>query len=353
MPTEEEDGFVYMDRARSAAEAVSRHPHGRELSIVKSAIQAYISRWLLPDTFQNKLLLDHAPQLSRYVQNREGSRNVYFNTDQSWDEVDETNTRRVQVARFMSSLGRKLPSILIVDGGYNNITAGLGDIQGGRMVGSHAYNFDVVTCLTVNIDIVIVSEDDTTCNDLCTLVTSTIGPPLRRFGNGNHITGSDTNSSYQITLPLSNNVGAMSKESMGDDPVDAMYMASTSVEVSYDGTSTLRSSVPVRRGLADISSEGGMSIEHIIDGHDLRMMVSIDGPAAVTGMKPARYAIRVPPSGTEVMLKPEWRLSTTDHRIATIDPKTMILRPKRPGTVFIKLIDRDNTVLTSTEVVIS
>lgn len=342
--SEPSDGFFYKDRSRSSSEAASRQPAGREINVVKAAIQAYISRWLIPDTHQNKLLIDHAPRLSQFVQNREGARGIHFDIDQSWAEVDEVNTRKVQVARFVESLDRRLPAILIIDGGYRSRTAGLGDIQGGRMIGGIAFGFDLVVDLLVNIEIMIIAEDDSTCNDLSVLLTSTLGAPLRRFGGGNHIYSNDPNNHWQITLPLENEISALSRDTVGDDTTNQVWTASSSLEVMYDGQSTMMSGVPVRRGTGGIGTDGGHQIDFTTDGLPGNQ-VAISGPDNIGIRNPTKYKLTLITIGSEIVLNPKWRITISDFRIAVLDLHTMVLRPKALGTIEIRLHNENNDVI--------
>lgn len=338
------DGFFYTDRSRSSSEAASRQPAGREINVVKAAIQAYISRWLIPDTQQNRLLIEHAPRLSQFMQNRDGARGIHFNIDQSWGEIDEVNTRKVQVARFVESLERRLPAILIIDGGYRNRTAGLGDIQGGRMIGGVALNFDIITDLLVNIEIMVVAEDDSTCNDLSVLLTSTLGAPLRRFGGGNQIYSNDPNNHWQITLPLENEISALSRDVVGDDTTNQVWTASTSLEIMYDGQSTLTSGVPIRRGTGGIGTDGGHQIDFVYDGLPGSQVV-ISGPDKIGIRSPSKYKLVLSTIGAEIVLNPKWKVTLSDFRVAVLDLHTMVLRPKSLGTVEIRLHDETNEVI--------
>lgn len=348
--SESEGPFYFRDRARSPAEAASFRPEGRDINIVKSAIQGYIMKWLLPGTFQNKLLIRHAPRLQQFTQdNREDQRTIHFDLSHSWSEIDEENTRKVQVARFVESLNRKFPAILLIDGGFQSRTAGLGDIQGGKVIEGIQFDYDLVTDLVVSLEIMIIAEDDATCNDLSSLVASTLGPPLRRFGGGNHIVSNDPENDWQITLPLGNSISALSRTPMGDDPQNQIWTASMSLEVQYDNTTNMRTGVPVRRGFDSLGSEGAGMIEYTIDNQPGNEP-EFGGPNQIRVRNPTRFPVELPSTGTEIMVKPKWKLSVSDWRIATLDSHTMVLRPKRIGSITLRLFDENGDIIASKDV---
>jgi len=332
-------GFYFQDRPRSTDEAASQQPGGHEINIVKSAIQRYISKWLQDGTPQNSLLIGYAPRLGQFCT---GARDaLYFNTDFSWDIDQDSNDREVQVARLVESMGRRFPAILIIDGGYRNRTAGLGDVQAARSYDSRSMNFDVAVDMVVTLELMVISETEAVTNDLSVLLTTVVGPPLRRFGGGNLICSEDPNNHWQITLPLENSMSAISKESMGDDPQNRLYVASTSIEVMYDGVSALGREFAVRRGTGGLQTEGGHSITITADdtsGPDISFAV----PESVRSGRPVYVPLILTDSAVEILLRPHWRLYVSDYRVFTYDPSTFTLYPKAPGTATLVIQNRND-----------
>lgn len=340
-----EDGFFYNDRPRSVEEAVAQKSLTREVNLTKAVIQKYIETWFSPNTFQRRLIEEYAPRAMQFISGASSKRNIHFFTDVSWEmetmEAEDSNLRKVQIRRFMEQVGENYPAILIIDGGFRNRTAGLGDIQGGRMVGPTIVDFDVVTDLVINLDIMVAALDESTASDLALFVAQTIGPPLRRFGGGNQLTGSDKNTSYQVTFPLEISPSALSRENITDDPVNSKWTTSISLEVQFESVMSARTALPIYRGHTNLGEAGGAVGQMEIDVTNVSEMYPpvIDGPDTIRMNCPVGYRLTTS-NGYPVMVSNDWKMVVTDYRIATFNPRTMIMQPKRIGVVELRVVDR-------------
>jgi len=321
-----DDGFYYTRRSVSTAEAVAQNPRGREVNVAKAAIQRYIQLWLTPDTARRILLERYSPRAATFVLNRPAQRNIHVETGFSWETGDPTQ-RRVQVARMMKTLPERQPAILLVDGGFRNRPAGLGDLQGGRRLGKLLADYDLTLSLTINIDIIIGANDEGTCGDLALLVSEILGSPLRRLGGGNHLVCSEGDSTYQITLPLENSFGALTKEAVPDDPIDQKWTTSTSIEIAMESNSSLRGGVisPITMATAVNASES--------------ILPSISGSGRLQMGRIGEYSL-FDPAGNPTTLPGDWKVIVSDHRVATLvkSGRCICLRGIRPGNVEIQVV---------------
>lgn len=348
------EDFYYKDRARSTSEAASARPFGREINVTKAAIQRYIQEWLDPKTPHHRLLLKYAPRAGQFVVNKVGPSNIHFDLSRSWLHVDESNSRKVQIARFTEGVRERYPAVLIVDGGFRNRTAGLGDIQDGRVYGGSTVAVDVTIDLVVNLDIVIVALDESTCNDLSTIITSIMGPPLRRFGGGNHIVSHDPNNNWQVTLPMENEMGSLSRTQIGDDPKDSKWVATTSIQCTFEATEALWTAEPIRRGHTELSDEGGALGEAVVDTvPNFDDLVLIDGPTSIRLGRPTQYRLKLnTPGNPEILIQSDWKLVVSDWRLATIHPSTLMLHPRALGALQLRLLDSSRKILKTLDIVI-
>jgi len=339
------DGFYYQREAKSAAEAASRRPQTREINVTKAVLHRYLQRWLTPDSGHRTLLERYAPRALQFVLDRPRSRNVHFETGVTWSSEDPTE-RKTQIARFMEQIRERYPAILLIDGGFRNRPAGLGDISGGRMVAGAVYDLDLVSSMVINLDIMVMALDESTCSDLAAFLSSVLGSPLRRFGHGNHLTSQDGNANYQITLPLEISVGALNRENITEDPKDSKWSCTISLgEVSFDAVTSMRGQVPIRIGDDSIGDKGGsvgsLSVGSPVDGGSSVTSEgpTISGPSTARVNQPSAYRL-LGPGGEYVVRDPNWKVIVTDRRLATLSQDRLVLHPRRPGTIELRLVDR-------------
>lgn len=338
------DGFFHQRPAITTSEAVGHKPNTREINVTKSVIQKYIEGWLRPESKNRDILQRYAPRAMQFVGDRTGSRNIHFETGVSW-ESDDPSKRAVQLSRFFERVRESSPMILIIDGGFRNRPAGLGDIHGSRIVGGNGavQDIDLVMALVINIDIMVAALDESTCSDLAAFLSSILGSPLRRFGGGNHLVSSDPTNHYQVTLPLENTFSALSRENVTEDVIDSKWTTTTSLEVEFDATTSIRTSLPIRAGNTSLGDAGGSQGTQV--GVDSNVADSyppvIGGPSTVRLGHPSTYSLTG--GGYPIRWSTDWYWVVSDFRIAAFDPNNGILRPRQCGNIEIRVIDKNRT----------
>lgn len=340
--TTPDDGFYHKRAPETPAEAVTETPRGKDIGVTKAVLQRYIQRWLTPDSAHRRLLESYSPRSANFVLNRPAARNVHVDTSFSW-ETDDATERKVQVARFMTKLKERYPAVLIVDGGFRNRPAGLGDIQGGRVVGGTVVDYDLVTSLVISVEIIVAALDESTCSDLALLVSSIFGSPLRRFGGGNHLTDSDQGTSYQIVVNnLEVSFGALSRENINEDPVDSKWSCTASLEIGYEAIGSIRAQLPIRQGDTRLTDEGGaQGADENYGARNAAGNLEINGPTSVRMGQRVEYNI-LDPNNRPAIIPGQYKMQVTDRRLAgfkRLGNHGVMLTAKRPGTIELRMVD--------------
>jgi len=336
-----DDGFYYDKEApASPAEAAANSPAGQEVTVTKSALQGYISSWLDPNNKTlRSLLSQYAPRAMQFTLDRPGPRNVHFATNVSW-ESDDPSKRKVQLGRFLNTVKERALSIVIIDGGFENTSPGLGEIQGASQIDANTYAFSVATTMKITVEVYVAAQDESTTNDLCSFLAAIFGNPLRRFGGGNHITVSERNVSHQITLPFQSSFSSVSRgENITEDPTDTKWVSSTSLELMYDAATVFQTGHAIRGGYSGIGSLGGTDIGEAVHSSDTLKdnAPTIQGSVSVKVGRPARY--RLVFDGEIIIIPSDWSIVLSDHRLARWDAVNWTLTPRMTGSIELRLVD--------------
>lgn len=349
MPTDPppDTGFVFSERSRSAEEAVSRSPGGREMQIVKSAIQAYLASFITPGTRRNMLLMQHAPSAANFALDKQGARSVHFNLDHRWDQPYDPVKKRVQIARIIEEIYQKLPSVIIVDAGHRNRNPGLGHVQGGIFMSGGGVSAlstaaFIDTELVCNLELIIAAKDEVACDDMVSWVRAAFSE-LRGLAGGDQL--SDDEGRWVLTLPMGEvSAGAISRQNIPDDPKDSYYQSSISVELVYQGRSTIYMRQGVRGTATGLGDEGASEAIPSADGQtpDLYLVGATTGVTLAVG-ETHLLQIAMPDGQTTVRLSDRYLLQLSDTRLARIDPSTRRLIARQRGVVNVRLLDRSMT----------
>ena len=344
----EDSEFRYRKEPKSTSEQAALYPAGRAVGIAKGLLQRYLQRWLTPDSYHQRLLRLHAPNAAKFVLDSPEGKRITINSEFSWSREDP-GERKVQVARMMKRVRKSYPAILIVDGGFRNRVAGLGDLQGGRSnslsSGDSVLSYDIVSSFVINVDLMVGAADEDTCSELTLLLSQVLGSPLRRFGMGNLLVSSDPDgSSYQMTLPLENEFGSLSREQLEDDPVDTAWSSSCSLQLEFESVTTLQATDPLKSSSSSSLFVGGGSGTYVPD-----VAVSGSGLLTISGSKVIRvgniYEYQIfGPNGKVSFVASTWKLVVSDSRMALINAignNRWWLTPQRRGEFTIRLLDGD------------
>jgi hypothetical protein len=154
---------------------------------------------------------------------------------------------------------------------------------------------------------------------------------------------------------MENEIGSLSRSNIGDDPKDSKWVASTSIQVTFEATESLWTAEPIRRGHTELSDEGGSLGEGVIDSvPNFDDLVFIDGPTTIRLGRPVQYKLRLNTTGNpEITIQSNWKFVVSDWRLAIINPRNLMLQPRGLGNVQLRLLDTARKVLKTLDITIS
>jgi len=317
--TNPEKGYIFKAAPKSIQEAVSRASHDRIKSITKQAIQHYIEQFL------------NTTGVKRSITEAVGSLSKLFITDTDTLTTDPT-LRPTQLARYYQDIRERLPAILIVDSGMEYVDPGLNVID-------HATSWGEQTALgtptkwqgqfpiTFNIPITIIcaAADQESADALGAFLCLVFGP-LRNLSGGQRITGrDDKGDTWEVRLPLDFVPSPTTNSAIADDPKDSVWAMTIDLLVQYEDR------IILEQEMAEVVFDAG---NFVVGDSNLNENLSpiIDFPDEIRLNE--SHQIRV------TQLQDRQRIVLSDGNIATFDPESLILTPRKLGHFEIQVLDR-------------
>jgi len=223
--------YILKSVPKSTKQVIDAASHDKVLLITKNAVANYI-RSFLDTTGVNRALAEQI-----------GSHSLKYITDKSLS-TDPTE-RKTQLALMSEQIKEQVPAILIADTGFQWVPATVGSVTGRHFEdGREITKFDLV--FNTNLTVVVLSNDETSCKDLTTLLICCFGP-LRRLGNGIFFRSDNIESNWVVTLPYNFTTAIPVKVAASETAtsVDNTWHGDINFEnVRYENTVDIKTVVP-------------------------------------------------------------------------------------------------------------
>jgi hypothetical protein len=312
-------GYIFRAAPQSVQEAVSRASHDRIKSITKQAIQHYIEQFM------------NTTGVKRSITESVGSLSKLFITDTDTLTTDPT-LRPTQLVRYYQDIRERLPAVLIVDSGMEYVDPGLNTIDNATSWGEEGelgnpLKWQGQFPITFNIPITIIcaAADQESADALGAFLCLVFGP-LRNLSGGQRITGrDDKGDTWEVRLPLDFVPSPTTNSAIADDPKDSVWAMTIDLLVQYEDR------IILEQEMADVA----FNARNFTTGeYDLSTNLSpiIDFPDEIKLHE--NYYIRV------TQLQDRQRIVLSDGKIATFDPESLLLTPKKLGCFEIQVLDR-------------
>lgn len=226
---------------RSVKEVLDIAAQDRVLSIVKNSMIDYIRRFM--DTMG----------VNRSIAQEIGSTTLQYITDISLPANPDPALRQTQLAVFSEKLTQKIPAILIQETALPEwLPSGLGhkdsdSFESRDLVNEFAFIFRCALQITV------VTNDQTSSQDLSTLISLMFGP-LQNMAGGNRITSDDPKSNWVITLPLVLPAPTLDRVALEGDNVEQYWVARLPVEVRYESKAVIKIAQDTTKSITGIAA---------------------------------------------------------------------------------------------------
>ena len=223
--------FIYQDIPRSTAEAVQQNAYEESLNLVKSAIQHYLYQFFSPTGKYRRLVESVCPTVGQFITD--------IRIPRPGDDIDPTKYK-IQIQRMWQGLRQRLPCIIISETGWTQQNS-LSNIAGGISVpgtdGMQRSPLWLSNFLMGSIEILVGSKDSHTTGQITSQLINIFGS-LRELTKESILkpqtyTGGST---WEVRLPMNQDIGARERINIGDDPIDSIWTATISLDnVHFEG----------------------------------------------------------------------------------------------------------------------
>jgi len=312
------EGYVFRAVSKSQKEAVSSASYARSKSIVKAAIQHYINTWF-DELGRNRILMtDISPQ------------SIQFILDKNFDENEDITKRPIQIARWFDELKERLPCILIMDGGATYIASSLGDYDRSEVVAPGEYRLRSTLTMKVPVELTIGSEDPETTDSIISMLAFIFGS-ARRLGGGNTLHSQDPNDHWEVRLPMSNiSFGNISNQNITEDQKDSIWTSTVSLELDFEDTLVFGYTLDFTNDNYTVSDLSGYGSSAPLTGYVADVSIADTLVPLITA--PATIRLNSPHALQVSRISYLHNVYIDNPGVATIDPSTFIITPKRLGT---------------------
>lgn len=303
------NGYLNRKVAQSVQEAVATQTPDHIKTIVKSAIQRYIESFMSQQG-GNRSLYESFTKLG-----------LQYITDQSFEQNSDPTLRKTQLARLFEQVRQQLPAILIVDSSFEYVPANFTGLDGVRIQNGYWYGtVQVVRNLVIS---VVGATRDQSSTDFLHGMLSILFGEMRWLAGGTRITGnSEQGESWVLTMGIPR-LGNVNQARVTDDPKDTIW--SFAIEIP------------------DILFE-----DHVVVKQEINRVEpgsAIMNPSETVGLiNPTIFApdtIAINDSFKVLFdyLQPDFhKIVISDPNIATIDPNTRIISPRKLGSFEIQVL---------------
>lgn len=295
--------------SQSVEEAVASFSVDHIKTIVKGTVQRYIDSFLNRKGGNRSLLETFSREGLNYI------------TDQSFNPEDDATLRKVQLARLFNQLQQKLPAILVVDAGFDYIPQNFTGLESAAVRDGMWYG-TIQIVRQLNIQIIVATRDQSSTDFLQGLLSTLFGE-MRFLAKGNYLTGNREQGETWVVTIGNPKLSSVTPTPVGEDPIDRVWF--TTIE------------------LPDVMFEDRIHISQPIDKMGPPQQGDLN-EADLGGAPPIIYLpdtvrINEPVQVLIDRFQPLYqRVIVTNPNIATYEPNSRTLNPRRLGTLKVQVV---------------
>jgi hypothetical protein len=303
--------------AQSMEEAVQSYTVDHIKMLVKAGIQRYIESFMNKDG-GNRSLYETFTKLG-----------LSYITDKSFDPTSDPTLRKLQLARLFEQIHQQLPAILIVDSEFKIVPMNFTGLQRARTQNGYWYGtVQVIRELSISVVAGTVAQSNT---DFLQGLLSTMFGELKWLAGGTRMTGNrDLGETWVMTMGVPQ-FTSITQTPVGESPTDRVW--STTVEIPnvlFEDCIIIQQKLDRNGGI-----QGGIMNP---PGGDITNVVPIINAPTTIPMNQSTLV-----SITKFQPKTQ-RIVISDPNIATYEPKSRTLTPRRLGTFQLQVLKQRTTV---------
>ena len=303
-------GYLNRKVAQSIQEAVQNYTVDHIKTIVKSGIQRYIESFMSPQGGNRTLYETFTKMGLQYI------------VDKSFDPASDPTLRKTQLARLFEQIHRELPAILIVDSAFEYVPTNFTGIDRAYTQQGFWYGtVQIIRQLTVS---VIAATRDQSSTDFLQGLLSVVFGEMRFLAGGTRIEGNRSLGETWVMTLGNPKLGTVSQDAVSDDPKDKIWSFTLEIpDILFEDSITIKQSM---------DRSGGMGTG-VLSPQDY-----------ITNTPPIIHApdtLRINESAHILFetFQPEFhRVIISDPNIATFEPQSQTLSPRRLGSIELQII---------------
>jgi hypothetical protein len=290
-------------------EAVQTFTADHIKTLVKAGIQRYIESFMNKDGGNRGLYETFTKMGLQYI------------TDKSFDATSDPTLRKLQIARLFEQLHQQLPAILIVDSDFKNLPMNFTGLERVRFQNGYWYGtLQVVRQLTIS---VVAGTTSQTNTDFLQSLLSVMFGEIKFLAGGGRMTGNRAlGETWVMTLGLPV-LGGITQTPIGEDPKDKAW--ATTIEIP------------------DILFEDSITIQQKLSTFTAGQRI-MNPTGNIGDTPPVIYAPATIPMNQSTQVRLNYfqpsiqRVIISDPNIATYEPQSRMITPRRLGTFELQVI---------------
>jgi hypothetical protein len=255
---------------------------------------------------------------------------LQFITDKSIEATEDKTKRATQLARLYNEIRERLPAILIVDAGTENIPTGLfsglthSTLLNGKWQGW--YNSQMKVPLTIS---VLTGDQDST--DQLMEIILLLFTSLRQIAGGSEIRSNRQGDQWVVRIPLVLTISATSGANITEDNKDQIWFANFDIAVEVEDNFVVE--MPFNADLDPTNFDWDFSQNSRIGESNLsaKMPPEILAPTTIQINSPTTVGFR--------RLRLTHKIVIDQPMVATFDPDTRVITPRSLGTFNLMVVD--------------
>jgi len=304
------NGYLTRKVAESVEEAIAQYSIENIKTIVKASIQRYIESFMSQQG-GNRSLFESFTKVG-----------LQFVIDKSAEIEQDPTVRKLQLARLFEQIRTQLPCILITDSNFDYIPLNWTGIEAAWVKQGDWYGaIQIARKMTVSL--VAATRDETSTGQLHSLLSAMFGE-FRWLAGGTRIEGNrGAGETWTVTVSMPPAIGAVQQMAISDEPIDKIWVSTIELPELW-----FEDRVLIRQPLGRFGPPGP----------------GVLNSPALSDLPPIIYApLTVPINQTAQIrfdyLQPDvHRVLVSDPNVATYEPQSGTLRPRRLGTVEIQVL---------------
>ena len=291
----------------STKQMISRASHDRSITITCDAVKSLITQFF--DSPSGKAVLQVISPDA-----------IHYETKRNFDPNEDHTARPIQVATLVEQVKETLPSILIINYGYRYVPTGISPLE------RTTFNEDKLESVfritrEIPLSIIAATQDMESCSQIMNLLQFLFGD-LRSFFGSDQLVSEYDQDEWIVTVPRiqdSDQITSEARAEIGGDPKDRFWTGTISFPTPFIFEDFIK--IQEDRVTAQIEGVTTAFAPEIIFPNQLK--INARQVVTINHFNPT-----------------DQKVTISDARVASIDPNTLTITPRKYGSFIVRVISK-------------